>query len=96
MTLPRKRGRQEGERIQELDLSIGHDQQHGLGIREPSLDFGDDVPRINRECDAAAAGACAFLQRIDGALPRFVAARNAIPRGRRATDSHHRAGDKRR
>src|SRR5262249_31284496 len=41
--------RRERERIEELDLAVGHDQQHRLRRFEPRLDLGDDVPRVDRQ-----------------------------------------------
>src|SRR5262249_4650727 len=41
--------RRERERIEELDLAVGHDQQHCLRRFEPRLDLGDDLPRVDRQ-----------------------------------------------
>src|SRR5262252_4523223 len=46
--VPEVRGR-ERERIEELDLAVGHHQQHRLRRFEPRLDLGDDVPRVDRQ-----------------------------------------------
>src|SRR5262245_64952448 len=41
--------RRERERIEELDLAVGDDQQHRLRRFEPRLDLGDDLPRVDRQ-----------------------------------------------
>ena len=48
-------GRRERKRVQQLDLAVGHDQQHRLRMLEPALHLGDDVPRIDRQRDTRVA-----------------------------------------
>src|SRR5262245_56404831 len=40
--------KRERERIEALDLAVGHDQQQRLVRFEPRLDLGDDAPRVDR------------------------------------------------
>src|SRR5215471_16726720 len=87
--------RRERERIEELDLAVGHDQQHRLRRFEPRLDLGDDVPRVDRQRRPRAGRRRALRERSHGLPPVLVTARDALPIVRGAPEAHQRARDER-
>src|SRR5215472_8978535 len=87
--------RRERERIEELDLAVGHDQQHRLRRFEPRLDLGDDVPRVDRQRRPRAGRRRALRERSHGLPPVLVTARDALPIVRGAPEAHQRTGDER-
>src|SRR5215467_1825725 len=87
--------RRERERIEELDLAVGHHQQHRLRRFEPRLDLGDDVPRVDRQRRLRAGRRRALRERSHGLPPVLVTARGALPIVRGAPEAHQRAGDER-
>jgi len=69
--------RRERQRIQELDFSIGHDQQHRLRAGAPPLHFGEDVPGVDEKARGVSS-LRPFSQPVDGFPPLSVVARNAV------------------
>ena len=74
---PQVRGR-EGKRVQELDLAVGHHQQHGLRASAPRAQLSQDIPGIGDQGDPGVALGRA-LQLFQAPPPLLFGEAEALP-----------------